>query len=120
MTSLLKFLHIVVALSLVGTVISCGVSAIRGKFPERTRPLVALCLCALASGSLLVIPKHYTFTTPWIMAAYLLVSFFILITVLGFFLKKNQRFLTTAAYLILATLLVIIIHDAVTKSTFLF
>jgi uncharacterized membrane protein SirB2 len=76
-------------------------------------------LFAILTGTLLVYPKHFTFHTPWIQAAYLLVTIFSLgILTLQ---KKNKipRLIKLFSYLILIVILIGVIHDAVTKSTFI-
>jgi len=95
--------------------------------------MLVLCLFAMITGTLLVIPKHFTFHTPWIQAAYLL----LLCAGLGIFsliLLKKKRILKKGnepfsrkeravwqfAYFVLAIVLIGIIHDAVTKTTFVF
>lgn len=121
----LKFLHILIALSVLGTLLYCIFSAIRQQSHTVIYSiLLALCLFALLTGSLLVLPKHYTFTTPWIQAAYLLVAIFASCVSAIIIIKKkfqvNHRGLSLLAYFFLVTLIIVIIHDAVTKSTFLF
>lgn len=121
---LLKFIHVLLALSLLGTAIYCIIAVgLKKKCNVRlNKTLLVLSFFALMTGSLLVIPKHYTFVTPWIQAAYVLVlSFGAIISTL---LLKKQSWLNHPAcsclvYLMLTVLLVVIIHDAVTKSTFL-
>ncbi|MDR3478294.1 MAG: hypothetical protein P4M14_09720 [Gammaproteobacteria bacterium] len=122
---LLKFMHIIFALSLLGTAVYCIVAVgFKKKSNLRlNKILLLLSVFALLTGSLLVIPKHYSFTTPWIQAAYILVLLFGLL-VSGLLVLKKKMWLNhptwwLLSYLFLTALLIIIIHDAVTKSTFL-
>ena len=130
---LVKFIHLIFALSLLGSILYCLILVSSNKFIpaylprrdkiNRTNKLaISFCVLAALTGTLLVYPKHYTFHTPWIEAAYLLVLA-LASTLSGLlFLTRNQkiRWLWQLTYVILITLLVFVIHDAVTKSTFLF
>jgi hypothetical protein len=122
---LLKFAHILLVLSLLGTAVYCivAVGLKKNSNLRLNKILIILSLLALLTGSLLVIPKHYTFTTPWIQAAYIFVIVFGLL-VTGLTLLKKKMWLThprwwLLSYTLLTILLIIIIHDAVTKTTFL-
>ncbi len=87
--------------------------------------LLALLVLVAISGTYLVQLKGFTFHTPWVQAAYLLVI--IAMISLGFIINKkyrNKRILTSSplfqgVYLLLFLLMVIITHDAVTKNTLL-
>ena len=121
---LLKFIHIILALGLVGTAIYCVVAVgLKKSHTLLKQVLLLLAFLALLTGSLLVLPKHYSFTTPWIQAAYALVMVFaLLVTSLLVWNKKrgiHHRGWWIMGYVFLIVLLVMIIHDAVTKSTFI-
>lgn len=81
-------------------------------------------LFAGLTGTLLVPLRHYTFHTPWIQAAFVLLSVFLLLVIL-FVPRKNQsqkipsRSRWLGLGVVLGMILVVIIHDAVTKTTFL-
>lgn len=111
----IKFLHILTALSLMGVVL-LGIT--NQKFHFLQKIFLILGFIAFISGSALVYPSHFTFHTPWIMAAYLLLGTFALITLL---LKKIKNIkIATGLYILLFFILTFVIHDAVLKSTFLF
>lgn len=94
--------------------------------------LSVLCLLIL-TGSLLVHPKHFTFTTPWIDAAYTLIILSALCYIISMKLRnhhfraiqknKYARFghawLYHACHLLMFMMVFFIIHDAVTKVTYL-
>jgi uncharacterized membrane protein YozB (DUF420 family) len=77
---------------------------------------------ALLTGTFLIKPKHFSFHTPWIQAAYLLIIGFVLGILFLNTLSKNKtirrRWLWRLAYLFLIILLIAVVHDAVTKTTF--
>lgn len=111
---LLKFFHVLFALSLLSltTYTSLSNQLMQKKL---NRGLLWLSPCALLTGTLLVYPKHFTFHTPWIMAAYfLLFSFSAGIIVLNYVKNNDWR---KFIYFILIILLILVIHDAVTKLT---
>ncbi len=110
---IVKFLHILTALGLFGAVFLSLTTVTKHPFLQKT--LLLLSFIALLSGSILIYPKHFTFHTAWIMAAYLLLGFFVCIVL---FLNKTKH--TMMMYILLMTILLLISHDAVTKSTFLF
>lgn len=127
---LLKFIHLICTLTLLGSTLYCVPLLWRRRYSERLSNtfkrvlhiIFGSALLAAITGTFLVHPKHFTFHTPWIQAAYiLLISFGIGIGLLSFFKKKQiyALWLWASVYFILVTLLVAVIHDAVTKSTFL-
>lgn len=122
---LLKFIHVLLAISLLGTTVYCivAVGCKQASYHHLNKTLLLLSLFALLTGSLLVIPKHYSFTTPWVQAAYIFIlSFGLWVTTLLLLKKKkwlNHPVWGSLSYLFLILLLLVIIHDAVNKSTFL-
>lgn len=121
-----KFFHLLSALGLLGIVFLCW-NLCRAPYHSRFRGndflhrmLFALSLIALITGTLLVYPKNYTFHTPWIKAAYLLLSLFIIIASLLNMRKLKNKQLLLGIYSLLIMMLLIVAHDAVRKSTFLF
>ncbi|EKD55229.1 MAG: hypothetical protein ACD_60C00024G0029 [uncultured bacterium] len=123
--SILKCIHLLLTLSLLGTLFVCAGLSTQPKsylLVKLHKTLLWLAVFAILTGTLLIYPKHYSFHTPWIKAAYLLV--FLFATAVSFMMRntkkgtpaKGQRYL----YVVLLLLLIIIIHDAVTKTTFLF
>jgi hypothetical protein len=124
--NLIKFFHLVFALSLLGSVIFCfGALYTRSTltfFSRLNKSMLILAPLAMITGSLLVYPKHFTFHTPWIQAAYALVTVFcVSIFMLSFFKNIiNKRWMLQMVYLGLIVILVLVVHDAVTKTTFLF
>jgi uncharacterized membrane protein YozB (DUF420 family) len=126
----LKFIHLLLTLSLLGSVGYC-LALLISKNRIANRPLIyrlnkiilVLAFFAMLTGTFLVHPKHFTFHTPWIQAAYILIVCFSLgLFALMFLSKKQIRFSGIAIffYLLLLLVLVFIVHDAVTKTTFLF
>ena len=73
----------------------------------------------MSTGALLVHPKHFSFHTPWIQAAILLSSTYLVGLFLLILYPPKKRGGLMAAYLLLWTLMVLITHDAVNKTTFI-
>jgi cell division protein FtsW (lipid II flippase) len=132
--ALLKFLHMLFTLGLSGAIIYCIILVSSRKFALNNpyhhhkiyfinRALMWLMTFTILTGTLLIYPKHFTFHTPWIQAAYTLVLVFSMIVGLLIVLaKKNsqqKRWLWLLAYMLLAVILIGIIRDAVTKTTLL-
>lgn len=89
---------------------------------RRDKVMLGLALLALLTGTLLVYPKHFTFHTPWIQAAYLFVALFCLAIIGLIYLKKKQTsvsWVINLGYFVLVIVLMLVVHDAVTKITFL-
>ncbi len=86
-------------------------------FLRQNRMMLWLLVLTIATGTLLVYPKHYTFHTPWIQAAYVLA---VLFGAGVWMLKKfpQNRWVSHTGYVFLMILLIGIIHDAVTKTAF--
>jgi hypothetical protein len=82
-----------------------------------------LALLAILTGTLLVYPRHFTFHTPWIQTAYALVILFAgSVGLLAWLAKKHyvkSRWVWLVMYLFLGSILVIAVHDAVTKTSFI-
>jgi len=129
----LKFIHLLLTLSLLGSTLFCLILISLKKrvlihsphddiIIRLNRIMLWLLVFAVLTGTLLVYPKHFTFHTPWIKAAYLLVFLFgTLVSLLTTFRKKNMwRWSTGLGYLMLIMMLIGIVHDAVTKTSFLF
>jgi len=117
----IKFLHLLIALGLL-SLTTYGVTL--NKFQSLHRIsywLLALFPFAILTGTLLIYPKHYTFHTPWIVAAYFFSSFILMILIILLFFKEKlkNRVAWQFFYLIILLILMIIAHDAVTKTTFL-
>jgi hypothetical protein len=136
----LKFIHILITVSLLGAVIFCVILISSKKFTLRdfycnnnvtgiNKIILWLSVLTILTGTFLVYPKHFTFHTPWIQAAYILILVFSsaigsLLWIrkkkqLAALLPQFQRWLWLFVYGLLTLILVGIIHDAVTKTTFL-
>ena len=83
--------------------------------------LLLLAPMAMLTGSLLVYPKHFTFHTPWIQAALLCSSLFMMIVLflIIFQNKIRSKFAISMIYVLLFAILLIIAYDTVTKNTFI-
>ncbi len=122
---ILKFIHLLLTLSLLGLTFVCLISVTlvdvkRETLSTLNRIMLWLLVFSVLTGTLLVYPKHFTFHTPWIQAAYVLV--FLCGTLISLLLVfKPRRFVWGISYLLLALLLLGVVRDAVTKTTlFLF
>lgn len=121
---LLKFLHLLFALGLIIALIYCVFFLSRKDYltARLHRPMIYLSVLAMLTGTFLVYPKQFTFHTPWIQAAY----FFVLLLWVGlafisYFKRKNNTpvWVLRLIYASLLLILIIVTHDAVTKTTFL-
>lgn len=122
LVDILKFIHLLITLSLLGLTFHCATAKETLPLRRINLTLLFLGVFAILTGTLLVHPKHFTFHTPWIQAAYILVlSFCISIAAMLYLNKKalTQKNLLRAVYLVLLAVLVLVIHDAVTKTTLL-
>lgn len=135
MTGLIKAIHLIIVMLLMGgmaSMMAFNLKAPQGWHKVRysvLRALLWLLLLTAITGTLLVHPRHFTFHTHWIIAAYILV---ILCGGLLQYPYHQQRKLTQGALvcsassiwlerivLFISTLgLVMVIHDAVIKQTF--
>jgi hypothetical protein len=131
----LKFIHILIALSLLGLSVYCIVLTSSRKYAVanvyqhkkilRIHGLMLLVvMCAILTGTFLVYPTSFTFQTPWIRAAYLLCLIFTAGILLMTFLKRKlvtpKRYVWLIPYFMLTVILMGLVHDAVTKTTFIF
>jgi hypothetical protein len=125
MINFVKFVHILLAMSLLGFTAYCITltrSNNRANIQFFNKKLIVLSLFTLITGSLLVYPKHFMFHTAWIQAAYLLVlTYAITLILLTVFSKKiHHIWLWRLLYIALFAILVLITHEAVTKKTVLY
>lgn len=123
--ALIKFLHLLFALSLFGSVFYFF--GMTKKIAEPSleknvalnrlkKTFIVLASCAAITGTLLIYPKHYTFHTHWIQAAYgLIISGVMLIIIAQ---KFRSRMIWFSFCCVLLVILLTIAHDAVTKQTF--
>ncbi len=123
----LKFIHLILTLSLLGSTMCCLFLAGFQKtsltaLTPLNRAILWLLVFTALTGTLLVYPKHFTFHTPWIQAAYILVFLSgALVSLLLALRRKNPwRWIGKVSYVFLLILLIVVIHDAVSKTTFLF
>ena len=89
---------------------------------EVNRIILWVSVVAILTGTLLIYPKHFTFHAPWIEAAYLLAFILGTLVFLLLYTKRSfnlNRWLWRGIYIVFTMILIGIIHDAVTKTTFL-
>jgi uncharacterized membrane protein YozB (DUF420 family) len=131
----IKCLHVILALSLLGTliyslfVVSSKKFALASSWQHHNirrlnRIMMWVSLFALVSGILLVYPSKFNFHTPWIQVAFAgTVLFAGVIGVMNYLKKKfifSQRWVWLVTYAALILILMLVIRDAVTRSTLLF
>lgn len=116
---LIKFIHVLFALGLLSLTLCCIVSFDTLKLARFNKTLLIMSPFLVLSGTLLVQPKGYSFHTPWIMAAYLFIITFCAGTILLLLYRNLSHWFRCTLYLILLAILIVITHDAVTKTTFL-
>lgn len=127
MINIIKFFHLLFTLSLMGFTSFCFLSFAKKKerriqhFQHINKLILFISVGAILTGTLLVYPKNFNFHTPWIQAAYLIMFLFcIVISLLILFpQKKLNHWVLKSIYLALILALIAVIHDAVTKSTFI-
>jgi len=119
---LVKFVHIIIALSLLGMVGFTWSQPGTLRIVTLQKILLPLVILAMITGSLLVYPKHFDFHTPWIQAAFLLCSVFaIFVLCMRYVIKDPQKiWLWRLSFGGLIVILVAIIHDAVTKTSLIY
>lgn len=106
MVYFLKFSHLLFALGILSGMMYSFLTG-------RTNSILLLfCLLAAVTGTFLVYPKHYTFHTPWIQAAYALT----LLVSLGIGVMLAKKKSSRLIFFILIVALILITHDAVTKT----
>jgi hypothetical protein len=132
LVNIIKLIHLLFALSLLGlttylsllvatTNFSLGNAVLYQKILRLNKHLLIFAFCAMLTGTLLVYPKNFSFHTPWIQAAYLFVTIFS-VGILGLIWAKKtfvlqHRGMWFCSYLALLMILLIVVHDAVTKTT---
>jgi hypothetical protein len=134
MTHFFKFIHLLGAIGVLGLLVSAyyftcktvPYAELRAQsqlaLTRMERLWFLLVLIQLITGSLLVFPTHFNFATPWISAAYALLF---LCAAIMFWHKRRYRktptlsWHTHAAYGVSLVLLILIAHDAVTKTTWI-
>ena len=127
LVNFIKFFHMLLALGTLGSAVCClflvgnksGNPYLSVKFFNKL--MLGLGIFALVTGTFLVYPKHFTFATPWIQAAYALVLV-IVFSILGLMLfgaKLKNRWIWRGIYFAMIVMLILVIHDAVTKTTLL-
>jgi uncharacterized membrane protein len=100
LVNIVKFIHLLFVLGLLGSTVYCltligskkfalANTHLHEKITRLNKLLFSFGLLAMLTGTFLVYPKHFTFHTPWIQAAYMLViSFSICVAALLMFRKK--------------------------------
>ncbi len=142
LTEIIKTIHLLLAISLIGLVATSSFFLYRSQqqgiallqLSNRCdRLLLSLIFIAGLTGSLLVLPRHYTFHTPWINAAFIFLTIaFALLSYASYSKSKNTRnkcikhngrikfyYGYQFMYFIILVILVCITHDAVMKQTML-
>ncbi len=119
----IKFFHVLIALGLLSMTGYCLLQVDpknQAKINQLNKALLLLSPFALITGTLLVHPKEYSFHTHWIIAAYLFLLIFSAMIAYLIHLKStfSGKWRWRAVYLLLMGILLFIVHDAVTKTTF--
>ncbi len=130
LVQLIKCIHLLLTLSIVGAIFYSFVAVFSPRFETKRRAmvirlnkgLVGLIFFAGLTGALLIYPRHFSLQTPWIQAAFLLVSvcWVVLLGLLAIRHKTYYRWVCGFVYVLLILILIGVIHDAVTKTTFIF
>lgn len=127
----IKFIHVLVSVTFFGALIG-SYFYVSSKSDERMREFilknairidlfvfVPSMVIAAITGTFLVVGKYYTFTTPWIVAAYtfLTVVFFLLLVSVRQKKRRELNKIFHAANILMILILAVIVHDAVMKHT---
>ena len=119
----IKFLHLLCALTLFGLILfNFFVLAVKKVALSYKTDYAALfvILVLFVTASFLVIPKGYTFATPWVNAAFTFLTVVSAQLGLAIYLKKSPSPSSSGCslnYALILLILSIIIHDAVVKHT---
>src|SRR5687767_2146099 len=81
LTHVLKFIHVLLTLSLVGITLACFILSVTNLYFQKrsdhrdiiiplSRLMLWLLTLAILTGTLFIYPTHFTLQTPWIKAAY--------------------------------------------------
>jgi len=118
---IIKFLHVLFAISLLGSIAYCIITPNSQQLRFLNKNIFLLSIVAIITGTLLVYPRGFTFHTPWIQAAYLLTIIFSFSILLLIYLENKYQVLNKrlrqVLYFLLMILLMLVVHDAVTKTT---
>lgn len=123
--NIIKFIHLLAGTAILGVVISTWIYYFRNKKPFYL--ILSECVILLLipiqfiTGTFLVKKLHYSFLTPWIVAAYILLGIIAILCFLTLYLKRKYYYLFEKSFLVINVIIVIllflIIHDAVMKAT---
>lgn len=114
----IKFIHLLTIMGLIG--ITAFALTQQRSFLLLKKPISILAIISIVTGSLLIHPNHFSLQTPWIKAAYVLFGLFCtLMTALILLHEKLSKGWRSILYCLLILCLLLLIHDAVTKTTFL-
>lgn len=139
---ILKFIHVLIGVTILGLFVAYYFyfSLTKYEMPAARRmlklSLITDCFVFIAimllfmTGTHLVLANHFSFQTPWIQMAYKILGLLtfcwliiVAIKALNFFKKDQTIFLGKRVFhtchVLIFILFVLIIHDAVTQSTFL-
>jgi hypothetical protein len=129
----LKFLHLLCILGIVGSTLYCIRLVATKKFALANtnhqqkisllnRIIMWLVVFAIITGTLLVHPTNFTFHTPWIIAAYLLIAVFSfgmgMLQMMRKRFKQQPRWVWLVIYGLLMIVLMLVVQGAVTKTAF--
>lgn len=140
--AILKFIHILIGLTMFGFIIACYFYFLLNKSNFEATQNVLRCSLMIDSvilvfifilfmtGTKLVLNNHLSFIVPWVHMAYTLLGlvtfcWFVLVVVkiINFLRKHRQIFYGKRIFhtgnIVIIILMVMIIHDAVTKMTLL-
>lgn len=127
---IIKFIHLLTTLGLIGLAVYCLALTLSTQFaslfpnPSQkisrlNRAMLLLTGIALMTGTLLVYPKHFTFHTHWIDVAYAAVLAVGALLIICSRVKIS-RSVSLLFYLFLIIIFLVVTHDAISKSTFIF
>ncbi len=125
MVYLLRFLHILCVLGLLGLTSVCIIGIPWRKPDIRWLwGILVLGCCAMVTGTFLVFFSKFNFASPWIDAAYILTAAVLMGFSGLFWLHKHNPTSGSIrwpfASVVLLLLFIGVIYDAITKTTFLF
>ncbi len=131
--ALIKFSHLILALGIVGMLFCCMLATFKQPlfaYNHKTithieRGLIIMMTIGMITGAFLVYPKGFTFHTPWIRAAFELLTMSIVLLGIQNLWRRKKTPTTVSQrifrlnYVVIIILMVLLTHDAITKHTWL-
>lgn len=131
--ALIKFSHLVLALGIFGMLVCCMLATFKQHLVTYNNQtlinielgIVIMMGIGMVTGALLTYPRGFTFHTPWIRAAFELLTVSIVMLGLQILWRRKatispvRQGLFRFNYVLILVMMILVIHDAITKHTWL-